>query len=62
MKSGTMALKLEAAVRDGILDMEHCTIYQAVDGAEGTMGWQQIPGLYVYVGVGKAEAAGWSKK
>ena len=61
VKSGSMALKLEAAVRDGILDMEHCTIYQAVDGAEGTMGWQQIPGLYVYVGDGKAETAGWSK-
>lgn len=61
VQSGTMALKLEAALRaDGTLDMEHCTMYQAMDGAGGTTEWQQIPGLYVYLQDGRAEVAGWS--
>ena len=57
-----MHLKIEAEILpDGTLDMEHAKLYTTIDGEAGSMYWEAIPGLYVFLRNGDAEVAGWSK-
>lgn len=45
-----------------LLDVEGIRLYTAIDGAAGSMQWQEIPGLYVFLKDGEREVAGWNKE
>ena len=61
-QQGTMILKIEAEILpDGTLDMEHCKLYNCIDGAAGSTHWSEIPGLYVFFRSGEAEVSSWNR-
>ena len=56
-------LKIEAPLLDSKqLSVQGIRLYTAIDGAAGSMHWQEIPGLYVFLKDGEREVAGWSKE
>ncbi len=59
-QQSTMHLKIEAPLLgSNLLRTENICLYTAIDGAAGSMHWEEIPGLYVFQKAG-SEAAGWN--
>ena len=62
-QQSTSVLRIEAEIMSGdVLNMGNAKLYTAVDGENGSMHWEEIPGLCVFLKGGEAEIAGWNKE
>ncbi len=61
-QQSTMHLKVEAPLRqENALDMAAVKLYTAIDGAAGSMHWEEIPGMHVFLKDGR-EVPGWNSE